>query len=420
MIGFLPDGDYRFVRHAGFDRGVRQPMQFLEVGIAEHEPVVGVPQHECFRDGLDRIAQPHVGGGGLLHQRLLLGDVDGDADQVQPRFAVLPRQFAARPQPQPAPVGVAHAEGMVDRLHVAARKLPGKIVEVDVAFMHQRVDFAEIEQFVFRRQAENVEHRARPEHPPAREVPVPQSAAAAVERGIDAAAHGVVNDVGLAGARRLPVKGEAEDQHHEAGGSRQRHRQRGARAPAGKRAACGFDHGYDAQRVAQAAHRGERGGAARQRDFQRAGGGAERGQGLRRSENVEQRTADLARIVGNGGDDRAFGVGNQYGAVAAGRPRRQHARERGRGACGLVCCIFGGTVERHRHFVGECFDGLARVEHGLTALLEHLYHGTDADGDEEGYDENRNGAAQQRLRAEQPPIRGLGDRFCQPLNQIGS
>ena len=51
--------------------------------VAEHEAVFGVPQHEGFRNGLDRVAQPQVGLDGLLGEALLLGDVDGDADQVQ-------------------------------------------------------------------------------------------------------------------------------------------------------------------------------------------------------------------------------------------------------------------------------------------------------------------------------------------------
>ena len=51
--------------------------------VAEHQAVFRVPQHEGFRDGLDRVAQPQVGLHGFLGEALLLGDVDGDADQVQ-------------------------------------------------------------------------------------------------------------------------------------------------------------------------------------------------------------------------------------------------------------------------------------------------------------------------------------------------
>ena len=162
-------------------------MQFLKVRIAQNQPVIGVPQHEGFRDGLDGVAQPQVGGDGAFDEILLLGDVDGDADQMQAVFAVLARQFAARAQPQPASVGVAHAEGMIDRLHLGVGELGGELIEIDVVMMDQRIDLAEGEQIVLRRQAEEVEHRMRPEHPAAREIPVPKAAAAAIERGVDAA-----------------------------------------------------------------------------------------------------------------------------------------------------------------------------------------------------------------------------------------
>ena len=228
-------GDDRLVARAGGDRLVGQVMQFLEIRVAQHQAVVGVPQHEGFRDGLDGVAQPQVGRHGALDQAFLLGDVDGDADQMQGRFAVLARQFAARPQPQPAAVGVAHAKGMIDRLHFGVGKLRRQFVKIDVVLVDQCIDLAEGEEIVLLRQAENVVHRMRPEHAAARQIPIPQPAAAAIERGVDAAAHGVVDQIGLARARRLPMEGEAQDEHHEAGRRRERDRQRGGRAPVGQR-----------------------------------------------------------------------------------------------------------------------------------------------------------------------------------------
>ena len=263
MIGFLAGGDDALVGRAGLHRGVGQVMQFLKVRIAQHQAVVGVPQHEGFRDGLDGVAQPQVRRHGALDQGFLLGDVDGDADQMQAGFALLARQFAARPQPQPAAVGVAHAEGMVDRCTLASASWRGELVEIDVVLVHQRVDFAEGEQIVLRRQSENVEHRMRPEHAAARQVPVPQPAAAAVERGVDAAAYGVVDQIGFARPRRLPVEGEAEDEHDEAGGGGQRDGQRRGRAPTGERLAARLDHGEEADRIAQRPHGGEGGVAVR-------------------------------------------------------------------------------------------------------------------------------------------------------------
>ena len=123
----MPGRDDGLVGRAGGDGVVGQVVQFLEVRIAQHQPIVGVPQHEGFRDGLDGVAQPQIGGGGALDQVLLLGDVDGDADQMQAGFAVLARQFAAHAQPQPAAVGVPHAEGVIDRLQLGVGQLRGQL-----------------------------------------------------------------------------------------------------------------------------------------------------------------------------------------------------------------------------------------------------------------------------------------------------
>ena len=76
---------HRLVGGAGDDRLVGQVVQLLEVRVAQHQAVVGVPQHEGFRDGFDGVAQAQVGGDRLLHQVLLLGDVDGDADEMRGR-----------------------------------------------------------------------------------------------------------------------------------------------------------------------------------------------------------------------------------------------------------------------------------------------------------------------------------------------
>ena len=280
-------GDDRFVRRAGDHRFVGQVMQRLKVRIAQHQAIVGVPQHERFRYGLDGVAQPQIRGHRLLHQAFLLGNVDGDADQVQSGFAFLARQFAARPQPHPAAVGVTHAKGVIERGHLGVGELRGQIVEIDVVGMHQRVDFAEGEQIVLLRQAQNVEHRMRPEHAAARQVPIPQPAAAAVERGVDAAPHGVMDEVGLARPRRLPVEGEAENKHHEAGRCRQGDGERRGRSPFGERAVERLQHGKRAGRIFQGAHRGQGGFAVGQRDRHRVRAGAERGERLQGAEHVE-------------------------------------------------------------------------------------------------------------------------------------
>ena len=230
--------DHRLVGRAGGDRLVGQAVQVLEVRIAQHQAVVVVPQHEGFRDGLDGVAQAHVGGGGPLDQRLLLGDVDRDADQMHAGLAGLLHQLAARAQPDPFAAGVVHAELVVDGAGLGVGELGRDLVELDVVGMHQLADLAEGHQVVAGLQAEDREHRVRPEDAAAREVPVPQPAAAAIERGVDAAAHRVVDRVGLARARGLPVEGEAEDQQHEAGGGGQRDGQRGVGAPGAPARRC--------------------------------------------------------------------------------------------------------------------------------------------------------------------------------------
>ena len=65
--------------------------------VAQHQPVFGIPQHEGFRDRFDRIAQPQVGLHAALGKAALLGDVDGNADQVQAAFADTPVELASHP-----------------------------------------------------------------------------------------------------------------------------------------------------------------------------------------------------------------------------------------------------------------------------------------------------------------------------------
>ena len=253
-------------------------MQLLEIRIAQHQAVIGIPQHEGLRDGLDGVAQAHVGGHRLFDQVLLLGDVDRDADQMQARLARLVHQLATGAQPHPVAVGVAHAESVIDGGGVGFGEFGGEIVEQQVVGVGQRAHVVERQQVVFGLQPENVEHRLRPVDAPAPEVPIPQAAAAAVERGIDAAADRLIDHVCFARARRLPVEGKAEDEHDEPGGGGQRDGQRGERTPAGERRAARLHDRDLAERRGEPAHGGERLGLIGQGDFQNAGVGAERGQ----------------------------------------------------------------------------------------------------------------------------------------------
>jgi hypothetical protein len=102
--------------------------------------------------------------------------------------------------------------------------------------MNERIHFAEGEQLLARREAENFEHRIRPINPAACEIPIPQAASSAIERGVHARAHHVVDFVGFARARSLPVKCKAEDQQDEAGRRDERYGDGRVREPAIQRA----------------------------------------------------------------------------------------------------------------------------------------------------------------------------------------
>ena len=138
-------------------------MQTLEVRVAEHQAIAGVPQHEGFRNGLDRITQPQVGFQGLFRQVLLLGDVDGDADQVHAGIGGAVAELAADPQPDPVAIGMLHAEGLVDVIDPGGNKLIGDLEQVDVIGFHQRIDLAESQQVAAGVQSQHREHRLRPE-----------------------------------------------------------------------------------------------------------------------------------------------------------------------------------------------------------------------------------------------------------------
>ena len=200
------------------------------------------------------------------HQRLLLGNVDRNADQMRLGFAGLLDEFAARAQPHPVAIGVPHAEGMVDEAGLGVGKLGGKIVELQIVGMNQGIDLAEAEQVSARLQPQDREHGMRPEDAAAGEVPVPQSAASAVERGIDAGVHRFVDLVGFARARRLPMEGEAKDQHHEAGRRGERDGQRGIGAPGRERVVARMDDGELA--AVEVANGGERRASRRRAGFQ--------------------------------------------------------------------------------------------------------------------------------------------------------
>ena len=130
-------GEHIVVGRPGPDRLVRQVVQVLELGIAQHQPIAGVPQHERFGNGLDGVAQAQIGGERLLHQVLLFGGVDGDADEMHAVAVGGPEDLAAHAQPDPVAMGMAHAEGAIDRRRLAVGDERGNLVELDVVGMNE-------------------------------------------------------------------------------------------------------------------------------------------------------------------------------------------------------------------------------------------------------------------------------------------
>ncbi len=140
------DFEHGLVGSAGNDGGVGQLVQTLEVRVAEHEAIARVPQHEGLRNGLDRVAKTEVGFHCLLGEALLLGDVDGDADQVHAGIGRAAGLLAADAEPDPVAVDMLHAEGLVDVVDLLGDELVGDREQVDVVGLHQRIDLAEGEE----------------------------------------------------------------------------------------------------------------------------------------------------------------------------------------------------------------------------------------------------------------------------------
>src|SRR5204862_6377432 len=136
---------------------------------------------------------------------VLFGDVDRDADEMRPALAGLIDEFTARAQPDPGAVVMPHSERMVDEAGAGINQLIDEIVRLQVVGMDESVDLGEGEQLFACRKSENGEHRMRPEDAPARDIPVPQATAAAVEGGIDTGMHRLVEGVSFTGSGRLPM-----------------------------------------------------------------------------------------------------------------------------------------------------------------------------------------------------------------------
>ncbi len=216
---------------------------------------------------------------------------------------------------------MAHAKGVIDRLRLRIREPSRQYIEVDIVWMNQRLELAESEQFVLCRQSEHVEHRMRPENTAARQIPVPQAAAAAIERGINAAAHRIVDQIRFSGAGGLPMKSKTENENDEACRRRKGNGQRRGRTP-----------GYQRCRSRSRRRRAAPADCAtavprRRRRFRWASVTStvpalpRTSDGLADAENIKDRPAELLRIGRDAADDGAFGIGDEDRDIGV-RPRR--------------------------------------------------------------------------------------------------
>ena len=102
-------------------------MQRLEIRIAQHQAIVRIPQHEGFGNGLDGIAQTQVGSVRALDQSFCSETSTAMPMTCRPASPSWRVNSQRDPQPQPVAVGVAHAEGMIDRLNFGVRELPWQV-----------------------------------------------------------------------------------------------------------------------------------------------------------------------------------------------------------------------------------------------------------------------------------------------------
>ena len=113
--------------------------------------------------------------------------------------------------------------------------------------------------------------------------------------------------------------------------------------------------------------------------------------------------------------------------LSVSRKRRPSAVAQAGNARASSSCGFAGdaAVTRERRLQalgGDVGDRIERDHHvgqGLSPVLEQLHARADADGGQKGDDENGDGAAEQGLCGQQPPVSRLGDRLRETLDGIG-
>ncbi|GJD59693.1 hypothetical protein IFDJLNFL_5624 [Methylobacterium dankookense] len=365
-------------------------VQVPELRIAQHQPVGGVPEDEGLRDRLDRVAQAHVGGGAALGEVVLLAHVDGDADEMVAAIGGIRHHLGAGAQPDIGAVGAAHAEGVVDDGLVGGEP-PREAVEVAVVGMDEGVHLAEGEILVLALVAEQGVHRVRPVDPPARDVPVPQAAAAAAERDVEALADLLADPVRPLGAAALQAVGEADADDDEGGGADQHDLVAGAGMPAPEQRLQGLHH-RDPPPVRQTVHGGDERLAVRGRQLGRAEALAEGGQRLAIPEQPgEARRVPVERRMG--GEDALLGGDQDQAAAVAGGGLGGQAAE--------VALVAG---PRRRGRAGEDLDLGGGGGDDLVALAADVQRRDADEAGEEGREQRRDRVAEGRLGPDQAGI----------------
>ncbi len=390
-------------------------MQLVELRIAENEAVVGVPQHEGLGNRLDGVVKARVGFRGPLLEAALLRHVDGDADQMARGVVRVVHEFGAGAQPHPFAGRAADAEFVIEQRGLGGGELFGERVEILVVGMDHRIDFAERQELVLTLVAEKLIHGIRPVEPTASDIPIPQSATAAVQRGIDPVADLLADFVRRAGAIRLHHIRNADPEQHDDRGGEQRHMPDGARPPAGQNAGQGLQQGDLPGRCGKRAHGGDAVDAAREPDRHDAGAVGEGRQGLRFAEKVDQR-------FGNGHGRRVnsqhlAGRVDEHERAALRQSARRHAAhervELGRRRIAIHRRRMKAKLgSRQRRDDVDIRDGVA--ERALAAFA-HLNPRACRERQEKEGEQRRNGQPQQGLVLFKSSIGGVrvGSRYPQ-------
>ncbi len=407
-VGLGADRHDLVMGHAGVERLGRQLVKLLVFCIAENEAVRGVPEHEGFRDRLDRVAQMGVGRGGALGHAALLGDVDRDADEVLRAGAPVDHQFGAGLEPEPSAIGAAHAELLVEMIGLAAADRIGQRVEIGVLGVDEAGDLAEGHVVAGAVVAEHSIHRVGPVDPAAREVPVPQAAMAPVQRGVDALAHAVAVVVGGAGAPRLHQEGERDRAEDDRGGGEQARQRAAALLPDPEQAGGRLDHGDLAEWSGEVADHGERILMAGQGDPHHPGLVAEGGQQLGLPQHVDQRPPLSGGEGGLAGDDVAIGGGDVDAAAMGGEAsRRERGKNSRRGDLRPR-----SIVELQRDQRGKDFEVPDGIVEDIVAHAAGLDESTRAEDDQEQCDERRDDLAEGRFEVFESAVERMRQRSC--------